>query len=155
MKQSHNQTLYDEVFLQIARMHDEVDFRKRLNEYHGQSGRRKDYPAITVGAEFYAMQAVAHHRIRSASTDFHPLVYKELTNRLGELNEYGSNYPCCGNKVGHCAENYAATGVLKKIDPEEQLDNSNVLSKLSFTKAFRPRTWKNVDWCENCHTMFD
>ena len=42
MKQSHNHTLYDEVFLQIARMHDEVDFRKRLNEYHGQSGRRKD-----------------------------------------------------------------------------------------------------------------
>ena len=42
MNLSHNKELYLELFTQIARMHDEVDFRKHLNEYPGRRGKRKD-----------------------------------------------------------------------------------------------------------------
>ena len=155
MNLSHNKDLYVELFTQIARMHDEVDYRKHLNSYVGHRGKWKGYPNVSVGAEFGDNSAIGHHHNYSVATDFHPLVLQELTNRLGALNGFGSNYPACGNKVGHCAENYAATGVLRALDPGGNNRDLHLLSSLLFTKAFQPRTWKNIDWCANCHTMYD
>lgn len=155
MNLSHNKELYIELFTQIARMHDEVDFRKHLNEYSGRRGKWKDYPAVSVGAEMENASAIGHHRSYSSPRGFHPLVYQELERRVGCLNEDSVNYPRCKNKVGHCAENYAASGALGKIDPDGVVYNPATLRDFLFTKAFKPRTWKNIDWCENCHTMFD
>lgn len=154
MNLSHNRNLYDDLFMEIARMHDEVTYRKHLNTYHGQKGKRTRYPSVSVGAELYGVGEVGHHHILSNQKDFHPLILRELTNRLGELNDNSINFPACINKVGHCAENYAASNVLKRIDFND-IFRSVVLRNIEFTKAFRPRTWKNVDWCANCHTMFD
>lgn len=155
MNLSHNKDLYVELFTKIARMHDEVDYRKHLKEYLGQGGQWKGYPSVSVGAELDNVIAIGHHHSISASKDFHPLIFQELTTRLGKLNEVGLKYPACRNKVGHCAENYAATGVLKQTDPNGHINDTKILSRFQFTKAFRPRTWKDIDWCDNCHTMFD
>lgn len=155
MIQSHNRNLYNELFIQIARMHDEVDYRRHLNAYQGQKGSRKDYPCVSVGAEYADVMAVGHHRYYSNKKDYHPLVTRELLARLGSLNDTSINYPACPNKVGHCAENYAASGVLKQFDPYGRLNEAQLLGAIQFTKAFRPRTWKNIDWCANCHIMFD
>jgi len=152
---SHNKKLYDELFEKIARMHDEVDYRRHLNYYHGQGGKWKSYPCVSVGAEFGAALAIGHHRYVSRAEDFHPLVYHLLTVRLGELNSYSTNYPACKNRVGHCAENYAVSNILSRIDPDKYIYDDKVLGQFRFTKAFQPRTWKNVDWCANCHIMFD
>ena len=152
---SHNRDLYNELFIQIARMHDEVDYRRHLNTYQGQKGSRKDYPCVSVGAEYSDVMAIGHHRYYSKQKDFHPLVSRELLARLGNLNDTGINYPACQNKVGHCAENYAASGALNGIDPQGAISDGQVLNQIGFTKAFQPRTWKNRDWCANCHTMFD
>jgi len=155
MNLSHSKILYDKLFVEIARMHDEVDYRKHLNEYEGRKGKRKDYPSVSVGAELDWEESVGHHHNYSKGQDFHPVIAQELEIRLGKLNDYSRNYPACDNKVGHCAENYAASEVLKLIDPQNLISDGQVLSDICFTKAFRPRTWKNIDWCENCHTMFD
>lgn len=155
MKLSHNKDLYDKLFSQIARMHDEVNYRRHLNAYRGQGGSWKDYPCVSVGAEFLLAMAVGHHRYNSKQQDFHPLIFQELTARLGQLNEDSANYPICKNKVGHCAENYAASKALRQIDPHGAIQQGQVLGDIEFTKAFRPRTWKNIEWCDNCHTMFD
>ena len=155
MHLSHNRDLYDELFLRIARMHDEVAYRRHLNDYEGRGGKFKDYPCVSVGAEMYGVAGVGHQRNNANLQDFHPLVSQELTNRLGNLNEHSVNYPVCRNLVGHCAENYAASKVLVKIDPHGTINHPGALRDLAFTKAFRPRTWKNIDWCDNCHTMFD
>lgn len=152
---SHNKALYDELFWKIARMHDEVDYRRHLNSYHGRGGKWKTYPCVSVGAELVGVYAIGHHRYVSREEDFHPLVYTRLITRLGELNGDSVNYPACRNKVGHCAENYAASGVLVRIDSKKVVDDDNLLNHIQFTKAFQPRTWKNLDWCANCHTMFD
>ncbi len=155
MNLSHNRALYDELFMQIARMHDEVAYRRHLNNYHGRRGKRKDFPAVSVGAEIYGAIGVGHHRDYSNEKDFHQLISQELSGRLGELNEQSATNPTCQNRVGHCAENYAASSALKEIDPQEMINDDRVLSEIAFTKAFQPRTWKNRDWCANCHTMFD
>lgn len=152
---SHNRALYDELFMEIARMHDEVAYRRHLNDYNGRKGKRKYYPAVSVGAEIYGAPGIGHHRDYSNEKDLHPLVSRELSNRLGELNEPSDTNPDCHNHVGHCAENYAASKVLGQIDPHGQILDDQVLSEIAFTKAFRPRIWKNIDWCDNCHTMFD
>lgn len=152
---SHNRVLYNELFIQIARMHDEVDYRRHLNTYQGQKGSRKYYPCVSVGAEYDDEMAIGHHRYYSNKRDFYPLVSRELMARLGNLNDTSINYPACQNKVGHCAENYAASEVLNDIDPQGSISDNQVLSQIGFTKAFQPRTWKNRDWCANCHTMFD
>ena len=155
MNLSHNKDLYIELFTQIARMHDEVAYRKHLNDYHGRKGKQKDYPCVSVGAEYGDKMAIGHHRYYSNHKDFHSLISRELLARLGNLNDNGINYPACQNKVGHCAENYAASGVLNSIDLQGSITDSQVLSQICFTKAFQPRTWRNRDWCANCHTMFD
>lgn len=155
MNLSHNRDLYVELFTKIARMHDEVDYRMHLNEYRGRGGQWKNYPSASVCAILDNVTAIGHHHYVSTANDFHPLVFKELTTRLGELNKVGLRNPACRNKVGHCAENYAATGVLYQTDPDGQFNDAEILSRIHFTKAFRPRTWKNIDWCDNCHTMFD
>lgn len=152
---SHSKVLYDELFMEIARMHDEVAYRRHLNDYNGRKGKRKDYPAVSVGAEIYGAPGVGHQHDYSNEKDFHPLVLGELSVRLGELNEPSDTNPDCHNCVGHCAENYAASKVLKQIDPHGHFHNDQVLSEIAFTKSFRPRIWKNIDWCANCHTMFD
>lgn len=152
---SHNRVLYSELFSKIARMHEEVDYRRHLNAYQGQGGKRKDYPCVSVGAELNLELAVGHHHYYSTSFDFHPLLFQEMTARLGPLNEYGANYPACRNRVGHCAEDYAATSVMTKNDPQGHFTDARVLNQIQFTNAFRPRTWKFIEWCENCHTMFD
>lgn len=155
MNLSHNKNLYVELFTKIARMHDEVDYRMHLNEYRGQGGQWKDYPSVSVGAELENVTAIGHHHYVSTANDFHPLIRQELTIRLGGLNEIGRKNPDCKNRVGHCAENYAATSVFELTDPTGNINNAEILSRLHFTKAFRPRTWRNIEWCDNCHTMFD
>lgn len=154
MNLSYNKALYIELFTQIARMHEEVDYRKHLNSYPGAKGRRKDYPSVSVGAEYNGYIDTGYTHNYSSSSDFHPSILLSLTTRLGRLNEHSLNYPKCVYYVGHCAENYAASKVLFKMDPQGYND-SFVLSDLRFTKAFRPRTWKSIDWCLNCHTIFD
>lgn len=155
MNLSHNRDLYDELFMQIARMHDEVAYRRHLNDYQGRRGKRKDFPAVSVGAEIDGATGVGYHRDYSYEKDFHPLILHELLERLGKLNKLSVTNPACPNCVGHCAENYAASIALKRIDPQENIQDNHVLSDIAFTKAFQPRTWKNRDWCANCRTMFD
>ena len=155
MNLSHNKDLYERLFMQVARMHDEVDYRKHLNAYQGQGGSWKDYPSVSVGAELGTWGAIGHHHVKSYSNDFHPLICNNLIVRLGKLNEKSINTPGCLNRVGHCAENYAASGVLHRKEQNGVNVIEQDLSKLKFTKAFRPRTWKNIEWCANCHTMFD
>ena len=152
---SHSRVLYDELFMEIARMHDEVAYRGHLNNYQGRRGSRRYYPCVSVGAEIYGEPGIGHHRDYSNEKDFHPLVLRELSNRIGELNEQSDTNPDCYNRVGHCAENYTASKVLKQINSDSQIQSDQVLSEMAFTKAFRPRIWKNIDWCANCHTMFD
>lgn len=155
MNISHNKDLYEMLFMKVARMHDEVDYRKHLNAYRGQGGRWKDYPSVSVGAELGIWMSIGHHHVKSIPNDFHPLVFHNLIARLGDLNKVSVNYPGCWNLVGHCAENYAASGVLQGKERDGAHVSGQDLSKLKFTKAFRPRTWKNIEWCANCHTIFD
>lgn len=136
-------------------MHEEVAYGRHLNAYVGRSGSRKYYPAVSVGAEYLNIMEIGHHHSISNSSDFHPMLLRELVERLGALNGYSRNHPLCSNRVGHCAENYAASRLLREIDPGEELTQADLLKGLKFTKAFRPRTWKSIEWCANCHTMFD
>ena len=114
---SINIKLYDDLFSEIKKLQNEVAYRKSLNAYRKNiknSRQRKDYPAVSVGAEFKGICAIGHHHAESSKNDFHPLIYQELLYRLGHLNAHSSNCPNCKFEVGHCAENYAASGVLKK-----------------------------------------
>ena len=154
MKQSYNIGLYINLFTEIKRMHDEVDYRKHLNVYSGRKGNRRRYPAVSVGAEYEGSISIGHHHDYSSPQDFHPTILKELRARLGPLNDISKKNPQCTNKVGHCAENYAASGVLNRIDVDGSVDFTDSLSDILFTIAFHPRTWKSIDWCDNCHTMF-
>lgn len=155
MKLSHNKDLYIDLFTEVARMHDEVDYRKHLNTYHGRKGNRRYYPAVSVGAEYDKVSCIGHHHDYSSPQDFHHIILNNLRARLGELNGASKNYPRCVNKVGHCAENYAASAVLNQCETKSSVDFPDSSSDILFTKAFQPRTWKSIDWCDNCHTMFD
>ena len=141
--------------MHIERMHDEVAYRRHLNDYNGRRGKRKYYPCVSVGAEIEGATGIGNQRDYSRANDFHSLVLRELAVRLGELNNLSNTNPACHNRVGHCAENYAASNALEMNDPQERIQDEQVLSRIAFTEALQPRTWKQIDWCANCHTMFD
>lgn len=154
MKKSGNIELYTKLFLHIIKMHENVEYRKILNGYMERGRNRKRYPACSVGAEYGRTLGIGDQHHFSTQTDFHRKVYDALITKLGELNEketLANNG--CQNRVGHCAENYAASNVLQVLDgcPDFPED----LCELFFTIAIQPRTWEIMDWCENCHTIYD
>ncbi len=154
MNRRRKSLLYRELFAKIARMHEEVAYRKHLNHYNEGGGSCKDYPNVSIGAELNGFTAVGHHHYYSRVQDFHKMIYRKLTLRLGDLNKFSRHYPLCKNKVGHCAENYAASGVLRQYDPRNSVHDGRILYRINFTKAIQPRTYKTIEMCANCHTMY-
>lgn len=152
MNYTRDYDLYVIVFSEIAKLHDDVAYRKRSNEYRASSGAKaKQYPAATVGALYSEFKEFGNHHSPAAKNLLHKSIIDGFRKRLNtRINEVS---PFCNNAVGHCAENYAASKVLKKIDAANSpLPN---IEELSFTYAFQPRTWKKIEWCSNCHRMFD
>lgn len=138
--------------MHIARMHNDVDYRRTINAYmNNVPGRiRKEYPAVSVGAEYHGIEHTGNQHIYAQNTDFNPLLLSALIAKYGKLNILD---PISCNRVGHCAENYAATKVLDEIQHNGPIPIK--LSDIGFTVAIQPRTWKMVDWCSICHTIFD
>lgn len=59
----------------------------------------------------------------------------------------------CNNVWGHCAEqNLAVKFIMKKHII--QSNPQNVIKKLHFSVALRPRTKLPIDYCENCKFLF-
>lgn len=138
MKYSNNIGLYKSVFADVARMKKDVEYRRQIT-------RRKQYPAVVVGAEYDGQMGIGHQHSQANQSDFHQSIYNALINNYGALNIQDPN---SGNHVGHCAENYAATKVLAS------LNNPCTLSNIAFTDAFSPRTLKMKDWCSICRSIF-
>lgn len=57
----------------------------------------------------------------------------------------------CKNVIGHCAEQHAANSVMNDL---YKGGISRDVEQLTFSKAFRPRTMKTIDYCANCETLF-
>lgn len=152
MKDAQSNTLYKSLLNHIACMHNDVDYRRSINAYiNNQSGRiRKQYPAVSVGAEYHGIEHTGNQHIYAQNTDFNPLLLSALIAKYGKLNILD---PISCNHVGHCAENYAATKVLDEIQHNAPIPIK--LSDIGFTVAIQPRTGKKVDWCSICHTIFD
>lgn len=139
MKDSANINLYEYVFTDVAKMKNDVEYRRRIS-------KRKQYPAVVVGAEYNGVMGIGHQHGQACPSDFHKSIYNALINKYKSLN---TKDPISGNYVGHCAENYAATKVLKSLNIPCPLSN------IAFTDAFNPRTLKMKDWCSICHSIFD
>lgn len=155
MNQSYNIQLYAELFLHIIKMHEDIEYRINLNGYiEGSRKKRKQYPAVSVGSELANTMAIGDHHCHSKQSDFHDAIYFDLTHKLGELNKKESQANNgCNNKVGHCAENYAASNVLRRLEGTENFPQN--IRELLFSLAINPRTWTVIDWCGNCHSMYD
>lgn len=152
MKYTKDHDLYVVVFSEIAKLHDDVAYRRRANAYRASSGTKaKQYPAVTVGALHGTYKEYGNHHSPAAKNLLHQSVVDGFDNRLN--TEINGISPYCNNAVGHCAENYAASKVLNKIEAAN--NPLPDIQDISFTYAFQPRTWKKVDWCNNCHRMFD
>lgn len=155
MNQSDNIQLYTKLFRHIIRLHDDLEYRINQNGYiDGSRRKRKQYPAVSVGSELATAMAIGDHHCHSKQSDFHDEIYSSLIHKLGDLNKVESlaNNGCI-NKVGHCAENYAASEVLRGLEGTD--DFPTEIRELLFTLAICPRTWTVIDWCGNCHSMYD
>jgi len=152
MKESINLQLYQDLLLHIRRMHNDVDYRRSINAYKGNvPGRvRKQYPAVCVGAECNGSTALGNQHSSTNRNDLHIMVEQSLIKKYGGLNIFDGE---SGNHVGHCAENYAATGVLSDLDTNNNTPKE--LSEIAFTDALNPRTGKMIDWCTICHNIYD
>ena len=63
---------------------------------------------------------------------------------------YFSDNSRCDHPVGQCAEQHAANILLKEVNP--LLD---VKQDIYFSKAIRPSTGEEFDYCDNCKVLFD
>ncbi len=144
MRDTKSYSLYIALIEYIAQMQKEIESTPNSKRW-----KRKQYPAVTVGAECQGYEHIGNHHGNARCKDFEPLLLNALHHNYGCLN---SKDVQSGNYVGHCAENYAATKVLKDLHKNGYLVP---LSDIGFTNAIRPRTWKMIDWCSICHKIFD
>lgn len=152
MRNTSNYQLYINLLKHIAHMHNDVDYRRAINAYmiNARGAKRKQYPAASVGAECNSAECIGNQHTNAMANDFDPILLNALLSKYSRLNIKDN---ISGNYVGHCAENYAATGVLEKLRNTRNLPT--VLSEIGFTDAFQPRTCKMMDWCAICHNIFD
>lgn len=152
MKYSNDRDLYLKVFTEIAKLHDDVDYRKRNYALTSciRGAKARQYPAVTVGAMYAQFREAGNQHSPAYRKGLHNEVIVDFHKKLYcDVNGYT---PFCQNAVGHCAENYAASKVLKRIGVCQT--TLPPLSDIQFSYAFRPRIWKKVEWCKNCVTMF-
>ena len=152
MKNASSVDLYEELLKVIARIQNDVDYRRSLNNYlpNAPGPIRKQRPAMSVGAECNGATGIGHQHVTAREDILHKAVYNALIKNYGQLNVLDN---ASGNYVGHCAENYAATSVLDQLQGSVKFPAS--LSDIGFTDAFCPRTGQMKDWCSICHTIFD
>lgn len=143
MKRTQSYSLYKALIEHIAKMRKNIESSSNSNRW-----KRKQYPAVTVGAKYDMYEHIGNQHYKSGDNDFEKPLHDALRNNYGKLNRKD---PQSGNHVGHCAENYAATKVLKDLHKNGL---SIPLSNIEFTYAIRPRTWKMIDWCSICRNIF-
>lgn len=152
MRNTSNYQLYKKLLEHIAHMHNDVEYRRTINAYmvNVPGAKRKQFPAATVGAECNSSECIGNQHINAKDRDFDSVLLDALLSKYSKLNIKDN---VSGNFVGHCAENYAATGVLEKLRNTQDFPTS--LAEIGFTDAFQPRTCKMIDWCAICHNIFD
>lgn len=152
MKSTNNAEVYRSLFKHIAEMRNDVEHLRKVNNgYLSKRAERKYYPAVSTAAEYEGLVAVGDQHNSSSKKDFHEEIYDKLIVNFQELNIHTIYDP--NNLSGHCAENYAASGVLNQINLHGV--TGVALSDISFADSIQPRTGKGKDWCGNCHKMFD
>ena len=143
MRETQSYSLYKNLIKHIAKMRKDIESTSNSNRW-----KRKQYPAVTVGAKYDTSEHIENHHDYSGYNDFEQPLLVALLNNYGKLNHKDLQ---SGNHVGHCAENYAATKILKDLHKNGL---SIPLSNIEFTDAIRPRTWKMIDWCSICRNIF-
>lgn len=143
MRGTQSYSLYKKLIKHIAKMREDIESTSNSNRW-----KRKQYPAVIVGAKYDMSEHIGKQHNKSEEKDFEKPLLDALREKYGELNHED---PQSRNHVGHCAENYAATKVLKDLHKNGL---SVLLSNIEFTDAIRPRTWKMIDWCSICRNIF-
>lgn len=143
MRGTQSYSLYKKLIKHIAKMRKDIESTSNSNRW-----KRKQYPAVIVGAKYDMSEHIGKQHDKSEDKDFEEPLLRALLNNYGKLNHEDLQ---SGNHVGHCAENYAATKVLKDLHKNGL---SIPLSNIEFTDAIRPRTWKMIDWCSICRNIF-
>lgn len=152
MKNTNNIETYKSLFRHIAVMRNDVEHLRQLNNgYLSKRAERKYYPAVTTAADYNGLVAVGDQHDSSSKENFHKDVFDKLIENFQDLNIHTPHDP--NNLSGHCAENYAASGVLNQVNPD--CATGVALSDIAFADSIQPRTGKGKDWCGNCHKMFD
>ena len=143
MRGTQSYSLYKKLIKHIAKMRKDIESTSNSNRW-----KRKQYPAVIVGAKYDMSEHIGKQHDKSEDKDFEKPLLDALLNNYGKLNHEDLQ---SGNHVGHCAENYGATKVLKDLHKNGL---SIHLSNIEFTDAIRPRTWKMIDWCSICRKIF-
>lgn len=143
MRGTQSYSLYKKLIKHIAKMRKDIESTSNSNRW-----KRKQYPAVIVEAKYDMSEHIGKQHDKSEDKDFEEPLLRALLNNYGKLNHEDLQ---SGNHVGHCAENYAATKVLKDLHKNGL---SIPLSNIEFTDAIRPRTWKMIDWCSICRNIF-
>lgn len=109
-----------------------------------------DWPAIIVACSDNSNVVCDFSRGVKAIHLCNPLLHKlSSLGIIGQKRKYivSGCEMYSKNRLGYCAEQHAANKLYKK--------GSNCqLNNLSFSRAIRPRTGEQIDYCDNCQLIF-
>lgn len=110
-----------------------------------------DYPGCVVACSYKNTKPVVKE---SGSCDVSYYTNQLLIAKLNDLrkdtkrpNGIGGESNLCKNVIGFCAEPKAAELVLRVY-------HTGNFSDMHFSKAYRPRTSKRMNYCPNCKKVF-
>lgn len=110
-----------------------------------------DYPGCVVACSYKNTKPVAKESGSSAVSYYtNRLLFDKLDNLRKDTKNpkvIGEKSYLCNNRIGCCAEPRAAELVLRNY-------NTKNFGDLYFSKAYRPRTSKRMNYCPNCKKVF-
>lgn len=146
MKTSKSFELYRELFVRVV----EMDIKAYSAHLLTKKSLRKLLAPVIIGCKYNGESAIETTTQYPEDIVFHQKMQdglnKLLPFKVGQKTQ-------CGNRVGACAENVSGNAVLWRVDASNRPIPE--LNDLEFTVALRPRTFRHVNTCDNCLTVFN
>ena len=150
---------------------------ERVESYSEEVYRKFDYDrtigkAPQFGRYYYpAMVASCTDRVQTMCCDSfarNPIIKEYCLTKMKEEMEQTFNLLQIGYDalktsshhrfpIGQCAEQHAANELMFSIKQKNAAyyDQMRVKNDIYFSKAIRPSTGEDFDYCRNCHQLFD
>ena len=123
----------------------------------GKDIKINDFPCFVIGCKYGAIWALGHSKQCHKKLRYHHSHCTSISSALCSAQKNIVSHTKTKERLywGSCAEDYAASHVLKQFAKKYPRKNLPALKNLDFTLPIRPRTLETHPMCTVCKILFE